>query len=45
MLAVMTTNVGYFMSVLGGTYLGSVTIGRYGVGIEENHTLGLDHSC
>ncbi|KAF8849425.1 hypothetical protein BDZ45DRAFT_604404 [Acephala macrosclerotiorum] len=42
MLAVMTTNVGYFFSVLGGTYLGSVILGRYkplgdadGVGITH----------
>ncbi|KAM0474045.1 hypothetical protein ACHAPX_007758 [Trichoderma viride] len=30
MLAVMTFNVGYFMSVLGGTFLGSLVLGRYG---------------
>ncbi|KAE8450317.1 hypothetical protein EG329_006745 [Mollisiaceae sp. DMI_Dod_QoI] len=29
MLAVMTMNVGYFMSVLGGTFLGSLLLGRY----------------
>lgn len=29
MLAVMTMNVGYFMSVLGGTFLGSLLVGRY----------------
>jgi len=29
MLAVMTMNVGYFMSVLGGIYLGSMIAGRY----------------
>jgi len=29
MLAVMTMNVGYFLSVLGGTFLGSLLIGRY----------------
>ncbi|RQM06513.1 hypothetical protein DH86_00003223 [Scytalidium sp. 3C] len=29
MLAVMTMNVGYFMSVLGGTFLGSLVWGRY----------------
>lgn len=28
MLAVMTMNVGYFMSVLGGTFLGSLLLGR-----------------
>ncbi|KAH6605621.1 ctr copper transporter [Trichoderma cornu-damae] len=29
MLAVMTMNVGYFLSVLGGTFLGSLLVGRY----------------
>jgi hypothetical protein len=29
MLAVMTMNVGYFLSVLAGTFLGSLTLGRY----------------
>jgi len=29
MLGVMTLNVGYFLSVLGGTFLGSVLVGRY----------------
>lgn len=29
MLAVMTMNVGYFMSILGGTFLGSVVIGDW----------------
>ncbi|KAL7792635.1 Ctr copper transporter [Trichoderma ceciliae] len=29
MLAVMTMNVGYFMSILGGTFLGSLVVGRY----------------
>ena len=29
MLAVMTFNVGYFMSVLGGTFVGSLVAGRY----------------
>ncbi|KAK5169356.1 uncharacterized protein LTR77_005331 [Saxophila tyrrhenica] len=29
MLAVMTMNVGYFMSVLGGTFLGSFIVGRW----------------
>ncbi|UKZ76698.1 hypothetical protein TrVFT333_004407 [Trichoderma virens FT-333] len=29
MLAVMTMNVGYFMSILGGTFLGSLLLGRY----------------
>jgi len=29
MIAVMTMNVGYFLSVLGGTFLGSLVLGRY----------------
>ena len=29
MLAVMTLNVGYFMSVLGGIFLGDLVAGRY----------------
>jgi hypothetical protein len=29
MLAVMTLNVGYFLSVLGGVFLGSLALGRY----------------
>lgn len=29
MLAVMTMNLGYFLSILGGTFLGSLAIGRY----------------
>ncbi|KAF3768768.1 hypothetical protein M406DRAFT_273248 [Cryphonectria parasitica EP155] len=29
MLAVMTVNIGYFLSILGGTFLGSLAIGRY----------------
>jgi len=29
MLAIMTMNVGYYMSVLGGTFLGSLLLGRY----------------
>ncbi|MCJ1355183.1 MAG: hypothetical protein MMC33_005174 [Icmadophila ericetorum] len=29
MLAVMTMNVGYYASILGGTFLGSLLVGRY----------------
>ena len=29
MLAVMTMNVGYFLSVLGGTFLGSFVVGGF----------------
>lgn len=29
MLAVMSLNVGYFMSVLGGTFLGNLIAGRF----------------
>jgi hypothetical protein len=32
MLSVMTMNVGYFLSVLGGTFLGSLAVGRYATG-------------
>ena len=32
MLAVMTMNVGYFLSVLGGTFVGSLVVGRYSSG-------------
>ncbi|KFY29681.1 hypothetical protein V493_02270 [Pseudogymnoascus sp. VKM F-4281 (FW-2241)] len=34
MLAVMTMNVGYFLSVLGGVFLGSLAIGRYNTNYE-----------
>ena len=29
MLAVMTMNIGYFISVLGGVFIGSLLVGRY----------------
>jgi len=29
MLAAMTMNVGYFLSILGGTFLGSMLLGGY----------------
>ena len=35
MLAVMTMNVGYFISVLLGTFLGEVAFGRY-IAVEEH---------
>jgi hypothetical protein len=35
MLAVMTYNVGYFLSVLGGTFLGELVAGRY-LRLEEH---------
>jgi len=37
MLAVMTLNVGYFMSVLAGTFLGELAVGRYNNLMEEHH--------
>jgi len=37
MLAVMTMNVGYFLSVMGGTFLGSLVIGRYTTGYSHSH--------
>lgn len=36
MLAVMTMNVGYFMSALGGTFLGSLALGRYTTGVAAH---------
>lgn len=35
MLAVMTMNVGYFLSILGGTFLGSLALGRYAITYEH----------
>jgi hypothetical protein len=38
MLSVMTMNVGYFLSVLSGIFLGSLAVGRYGGGaLGEAH--------
>lgn len=35
MLAVMTMNVGYFMSVLAGVFIGSLAVGRYTVTVDH----------
>jgi hypothetical protein len=35
MLAVMTMNVGYFLSILAGTFLGSIALGRYATAFEH----------
>lgn len=35
MLAVMTMNVGYFLSVLGGVFVGSLLVGRYTITAEH----------
>lgn len=35
MLAVMSMNIGYFLSVLGGVFLGSLVVGRYAVSTEH----------
>lgn len=35
MLAVMTYNVGYFLSVLGGVFIGTLAVGRYTVVSEH----------
>jgi hypothetical protein len=35
MLGVMTMNVGYFLSILGGTFLGSLALGRYVIAFEH----------
>ncbi|KAL8938541.1 MAG: hypothetical protein Q9216_003845 [Gyalolechia sp. 2 TL-2023] len=37
MLAVMTLNVGYFLSILGGTFLGELALGRYTQLEEHGH--------
>ena len=37
MLAVMTFNVGYFLSVLGGTFIGEVALGRYINSLHSGH--------
>lgn len=37
MLAVMTMNVGYFLAVLAGTFLGSLLVGRYNLLAEGGH--------
>ncbi|KAK5018633.1 copper transporter [Cryomyces antarcticus] len=36
MLAVMTLNVGYFLSILAGTFVGELLVGRYAQ-VEEGH--------
>jgi hypothetical protein len=37
MLAVMTLNVGYFLSVLAGLFVGELAIGRYASPIDDHH--------
>ena len=37
MLAVMTLNVGYYLSVLGGAFLGELLVGRYSSHVEDHH--------
>jgi len=34
MLAVMTMNIGYFLSILGGVFLGELFVGRFAHSIE-----------
>ncbi|EQK99494.1 low affinity copper transporter [Ophiocordyceps sinensis CO18] len=36
MLAVMTMNLGYFLSVLAGVFAGSLAVGRYSAGSAEH---------
>jgi len=38
-LSIMTMNVGYFLSVFGGTFLGSLALGRYATGAVTDQTL------
>ncbi|BCS17730.1 copper transporter family protein [Aspergillus puulaauensis] len=37
MLAVMTTNIGYFCSILGGSFLGELVVGRFVQWNEQGH--------
>lgn len=37
MLAIMTFNIGYFFSILGGAFMGELLVGRYNQSIEEHH--------
>ena len=37
MIAVMTMNVGYFLSVLAGAFLGELLVGRYSHHVEDHH--------
>ncbi|KAG9599291.1 Ctr copper transporter, partial [Aureobasidium melanogenum] len=37
MLAVMTLNVGYFLSVLAGLFVGELAIGRYASVVDDHH--------
>lgn len=37
MLAVMTMNVGYFLSVLAGAFVGELLVGRYSMHVEDHH--------
>lgn len=37
MLAVMTLNVGYFLSVLAGMFIGELAVGRYARHDSEEH--------
>ena len=39
MLALMTKNVGYILSIFGGTFVGSLVIGRYDSGAHLETTL------
>lgn len=37
MLAVMTFNIGYYLSVLAGVFVGEVAVGRYSVPAGDHH--------
>jgi len=37
MIAVMTLNIGYFLSILAGIFIGELAVGRFSTGIEDHH--------
>jgi solute carrier family 31 (copper transporter), member 1 len=37
MLAVMTFNIGYFLSILAGTLIGELAVGRFTQTFEDHH--------